>query len=149
MSINVLLLNTFLFVDSRLCRNDKRADQGFTFVELLVVITIVGVIFASGIVAYSSITVRSRDVRRRSDLEAIRQSLEMCRSLTGTYPLSIATNVSCSASGPILMTTIPTDPKPSETCSSSYVYAPVAPTYTSYTLTACQESGGTYQVASP
>jgi prepilin-type N-terminal cleavage/methylation domain-containing protein len=121
--------------------------KGFTFVELLVVITIIGVIFASGIVAYSSITVRSRDVRRRSDLESIRQSLEMCRSLTGAYPQNIDTNVSCSASGPVLMATIPTDPKTSETC--VYTYTPVAPTYTSYTLTACQEVGGIYQVASP
>lgn len=120
-------------------------QAGFTFVELLVVITIIGVIFASAIVAYGSITIRSRDVRRRSDIEAIRQSLEMCRSLTGSYPLSIATNVSCSDSGPILMTTIPTDPKPSVTC----VYTYNRLTATTYTLTACQEAGGTYQVSSP
>jgi prepilin-type N-terminal cleavage/methylation domain-containing protein len=122
-------------------------NKGFTFIELLVVITIIGVIFASGIVAYTSITIRSRDVRRRSDLEAIRQSLEMCRSLVGTYPLNITTNVSCSASGPVLLTTIPTDPKPSANC--VYSYFPIAPTYTTYTLTACQEAGGSYTVASP
>lgn len=124
-------------------------NKGFTFVELLVVITIIGVIFASGIVAFTSITIRSRDTRRRSDLEAIRQSLEMCRSLSGEYPSTIydAGGISCSASGPILMSTVPTDPKPGDSCNSQYAY--VRSTTTTYTLTACQESGGTYQVASP
>jgi prepilin-type N-terminal cleavage/methylation domain-containing protein len=122
-----------------------RLQAGFTFVELLVVITIIGVIIASAIVAYTSITIRSRDVRRRSDLEAIRQSLEMCRSLTGAYPASIETNVSCSPTGPILMSVIPSDPKPSVTCVYEYNWI----TATTYTLTACQEAGGTYQVASP
>lgn len=120
-------------------------QSGFTFVELLVVITIIGVIFASAIVAYTSITIRSRDVRRRSDLEAIRQSLEMCRSLVGAYPASIDSGVSCSVTGPVLMAVLPTDPKPSVTCTYTYSWASA----TSYTLTACQEAGGTYQVASP
>jgi len=126
-----------------------KKNQGFTFVELLVVITIIGVIFASGIVAFTSITIRSRDTRRRSDLEAIRQSLEMCRSLSGEYPSAIydAGGISCSASGPILMSIVPTDPKPGTNCNSQYTY--VRSTTTTYTLTTCQESGGTYQVASP
>lgn len=99
-------------------------EKGFTFVELLVVITIIGVIFASGIVAFTSITTRSRDTRRRSDLEAIRQSLEMCRSLAGVYPSAIydAGGISCSPTGPILMSVVPTDPKPSDSCSSQYTY---------------------------
>lgn len=124
-------------------------NKGFTFVELLVVITIIGVIFASGIVAFSSITIRSRDARRRSDLEAIRQSLEMCRSLTGSYPTSIydVGGLSCSVSGPVLMTIVPTDPKTSLSCASQYVYNRSSATI--YTLSSCQEVGGTYQVASP
>lgn len=124
-------------------------NLGFTFIELLVVITIVGVIFSSGIVAFSSITVRSRDTRRRADLEAIRQSLEMCRSLTGSYPASIydVGGLSCSGTGPVLMASVPTDPKTSADCALQYQY--VRSTVTTYTLTSCQEVGGTYQVASP
>ncbi len=127
----------------------QRIHFGFTFVELLVVITIIGLIFSSGVVAYGSITTRSRDTRRRSDLEAIRQSLEMCRSLTGEYPSDIysAGGLSCSITGPVLMATVPTDPKPSDSCLESYTYTRI--TTTTYTLTTCQESGGTYQVASP
>ncbi len=120
-------------------------NKGFTFVELLVVITIIGVIFASGIVAYSSITMRSRDARRRADLEAIRQSLEMCRSLTGTYPLSILEEISCSGDGPTLMGTVPIEPKAVEGCAATYTYIPQEPSYTSYVLSACNE----YEVTQP
>lgn len=128
---------------------DQKKHQGFTFVELLVVITIIGVIFASGIVAFTSITVRSRDTRRRADLEAIRQSLEMCRSLMGSYPTTIydVGGLSCSVSGPILMAKVPTDPRPDTSCAENYVYSRSSATV--YTLTSCQEVGGTYQVSSP
>lgn len=124
-------------------------EPGFTFVELLVVITIIGIIFASGIVAFTSITMRSRDARRRADLEAIRQSLEMCRSLTGSYPTTIYDDggLTCSVSGPILMTVVPTDPKVSTNCLEEYTYSRISAT--TYTLTSCQEVGGNYQVASP
>ena len=113
------------------------------------VITIIGLIFSSGIVAYGSITTRSRDTRRRSDLEAIRQSLEMCRSLVGNYPDDIYADggLSCSVTGPVLMSTVPTDPKTSASCLEQYVYSRTS--LTTYTLTSCQEVGGTYQVASP
>lgn len=130
----------------------KLRNSGFTFVELLVVITIIGVIFASGIVSFTAITTRSRDARRKSDLESIRQSLEMCRSVVGTYPTSIYdanSALSCAVSGPILMTKTPTDPRP---CGS-----PVASRYTynrtstvTYVLTApCMENDATYQVINP
>ncbi len=126
-----------------------KKNFGFTFVELLVVITIIGVIFASAIVAYTSITVRSRDTKRRSDLEAIRQSLEMCRSLVGSYPTTIYAvgGISCSDTGPVLMANVPTDPKVSSSCLSQYIYN--RSSATTYVLTACQENGGTYQVTSP
>ncbi len=130
---------------------------GFTFIELLVVLTIIGIVFASGIVTFSAITVRSRDTRRKADLEAIRQSLEMCRSLTGDYPDSgyvyqtdpDASAVSCGPSGPTLMTDTPTDPK---SCTGyedgAYRYSKTSET--TYTLDApCMEVDTTYQVTNP
>ena len=122
-------------------------DKGFTFVELLVVITIIGIIFASGIVSYSSITQRSRDSRRKADIEAVRQSLEMCRSLTGVYPASIANTVTCS-NGAVLMTKTPEDPKPcGAPAVSTYTYSRV--TNTTYTLKAPCMEGGAYLVTQP
>lgn len=118
----------------------KFASNGFTFVELLVVITIIGVIFSSGAVAYSAITVRSREARRQADIESIRQALEMCRSLTGSYPLSIANEVNCS--GNVMLESTPKDPK----CNTVYVYS--RSDATNYTLSANCE-GSTYSVKNP
>jgi len=60
--------------------------RGFTLLELLVSITIIAVLTAIGIVSYSSVNKRSRDVKRKSDLEQIRSALEMYRSDNGAYP---------------------------------------------------------------
>ncbi len=130
--------------------------SGFTFIELLVVITIIGIIFSSGVVAYSAITVRSRNTRRISDVESIRQSLEMCRSLTGKYPdsssvyqsdvsNSVLTCTVGGVPGAQLMSKTPVDPKPCGT--TAYTYTRVDDT--TYTLSAPCMEGETYQVTNP
>ena len=137
--------NTGLINQTPTTLNDKR---GFTFIELLVVITIIGVIFASAIVTFTSITTRSRDTRRKADLEAVRQSLEMCRSLTGAYPDTIYDEISCSVSGPILLKNTPHDPKPCSDLVGAYSYDKASST--EYTLSApCMEIDTTYQVTNP
>lgn len=132
-------------------------QRGFTFVELLVTLTIIGVVFASGIVTFSAITVRSRDTRRKADLEAVRQSLEMCRSLTGSYPDSgyvyqadpQASSLSCSGTGPTLMQSTPTDPRPCAGFDNG-AYSYTKTSGTTYTLTApCMEIDTSYNVTNP
>jgi prepilin-type N-terminal cleavage/methylation domain-containing protein len=117
----------------------RSRTNGFTFVELLVVISIIGIIFAAGVASFTSLTVRSRDTRRKADLEVIRQALEMCRSLTGIYPTDIVDDVTCSAGGAVLLARTPTDPKPCGTPAvSTYTYS--RSTSTVYTLSApCME----------
>lgn len=66
----------------------QRGRQGFTFVEILVVITIIGVITAIGTVTYSGFLRQSRDTKRKGDLEQIRGALEMYRSKNDQYPLT-------------------------------------------------------------
>lgn len=129
--------------------NMKRKNSGFTFIELLVVMTIIGVVFASGVVTYSTITQKSRDAKRKADIEAIRQSLEMCRSLTGGYPVSITNTVTCTGGTPVLLSKTPTDPKPcGSPAVSNYTYSNV--TATTYTLTAtCTEIGAPISVTQP
>ena len=90
--------------------------KGFTFVELMVVMTIGAIIFAVTSVTYRSITINSRDARRKSDLEAVRQALELCRSYSGAYPAedpaasnTLGTTIVCG--GQTYMSEVPTDPK--------------------------------------
>lgn len=60
--------------------------RGFTLMEILVSISIIAVLVAIGIVSYSSINQRSRDARRKSDVEQLRAALELYRSENGYYP---------------------------------------------------------------
>ncbi len=136
--------------DLLLCRElAMKRDSGFTFVELLVVISIIGIIFATGVVTYTSISVRSRDARRKTDLESIRQSLEICRSLAGSYPDTIYNSVTCDdATSTVMLASTPLDPKPC-TGYTNGRYTYVKSTSVTYTLTAnCIESG-TYVVTNP
>lgn len=56
-------------------RKDRLA-RGFTLMELLLVMGIVGVIVAIAAVSYAQVSKRGRDARRRADMSAIRQVLE-------------------------------------------------------------------------
>jgi general secretion pathway protein G len=64
-------------------KNNKKA---FTLIELLVATTIIAVLIAIGTVSYSSVSRKSRDTKRRSDVEQIRAALEMYRADIGSYP---------------------------------------------------------------
>lgn len=110
----------------------KLKTYGFTFIELLVSVTIMAVMMAAAAVSYSNTNLRSRDTKRKADLEVIRSALEICRSNTGTYPASIASRVTCS-DGVVTLQATPTDPK------TSAVYAYNRPTTTTYTLSASLE----------
>lgn len=61
-------------------------SKGFTLIEVLVAATIIAVLTAIGVVSYTSINKRSRDTKRKSDMEQIRSALEMYRADIGYYP---------------------------------------------------------------
>lgn len=127
--------------------------NGFTFIELLVVITIIAVIFSAGVVSYTTISKNSRNARRSSDMEAIRQALEMCRSIDGSYPANppgiyTGNQIACPVSTTVItLKTTPLDPKP---CvgylNGQYSYA-IAPG--GYTLTSYCFEGGAKVVTNP
>ncbi|HOX95888.1 MAG TPA: type II secretion system protein [Candidatus Woesebacteria bacterium] len=129
--------------------------NGFTFVELLVVITIIAVIFAAGVVSYSAIAKNSRDARRRADLEAIRQALEMCRSIAGEYPLLIYQSgstgtITCSDSNAtVTMSSTPVDPRPCDAATDGkYAYTTDGSSYT-LTATCMEDTSLTKTVTNP
>jgi len=107
--------------------------RGFTFIELLVVVTISALLMGAATVGYSSISRRSRDTRRRTDMEAIRSALELYRSENGSYPLSVNEGGSIGTDGTTYLDPVPGDPR-----DGSYVYT--RPTTTTYTLSCTLES---------
>lgn len=61
-------------------------QKGFTFIELLVVITIIGILASIVMVATGGTRARARDVRRKVDLKQIRLALESYYNMNRKYP---------------------------------------------------------------
>lgn len=124
--------------------------SGFTFIEILVVVTIISLLAAGHLVSYSTLTKNSLDARRKADLELIRIALEMYRSSSdvGSYPVTLSSTLQ-DASGNTYLETVPKDPKNQ----TNYSYSPspsdcngASTPCTSYSLSATLESGEIYTV---
>lgn len=64
-----------------------RRKNGFTLLELLVVIGIIAILVSLAAVAYSTAQKSTRDSRRKSDLKAVQNALEQYYSASGfAYP---------------------------------------------------------------
>jgi general secretion pathway protein G len=90
--------------------------QGFTLIELIVTVTIISVLVAAGAVSYTTVTRRSRDAKRKSDVEQLRSALEMYRADFGYYPTagSGSWTAASNLTGDLVTTympAIPNDPK--------------------------------------
>ncbi len=68
-----------------------RKNSGFTIVELLIVVVVIGVLAAIVIVAYNGITASANDAAVRSDLANIVKRLEIQKVEDGSYPYPITT----------------------------------------------------------
>lgn len=77
-------------------------QTGFTIVELLIVIVIIGILAAITIVAYNGIQARSNNARRMSDIQSVAKVIEMYKAQNGSYPISgpatsdVRTDTKCS-----------------------------------------------------
>lgn len=64
----------------------KKRDQGFTIVELLIVIVVIGILALLVITTYSGIQQKARNNQRTADLKAVQTQLEAYFSQNGHYP---------------------------------------------------------------
>lgn len=65
---------------------NKYSLRGFSFIELLVVTAIIGILTSVVIVSFRQANQNARDARRKTDLQELRGILENYRLENGTYP---------------------------------------------------------------
>ncbi len=154
--------------NERTAMNNKQSfsahKPAFTLIELLVVIAIIGILTTLITYSFTDSQKKSRDSRRKSDLESIRKALELakqdsagnysypsCRTAGNSCELTAddttssangATNPDLNGTNYSYIKVVPQDPK----ANSGYTYLPTPATpctpgtCTSFTLVACLEN---------
>jgi prepilin-type N-terminal cleavage/methylation domain-containing protein len=61
-------------------------NRGFTIVELLIVIVVIGILALLVITTYSGIQAKARNAKRQTDIQAVQTQLEAFFSENGYYP---------------------------------------------------------------
>lgn len=127
----------------RLMNNIKK-EKGFTLIELLVVIVILAILSTIGLTSFRSSLIKSRDAKRKSDLEQVQRALEMYYNDNNKYPTATGGKINNIAWGDlfddvndtIYMKALPKDP----TGKSEYCYRTSGTPPNSYQLYATLEN---------
>lgn len=117
----------------------KNKQKGFTLLELLVVISIIGILIAIGSAAFSTAQKKGRDARRRADIKALQDGFEQFYAENdGNYgsPCSVMNTIEYFPAG------FPVDPKLSSDIKDYNVAGGCDSATNSYVVCASLETGG-------
>jgi prepilin-type N-terminal cleavage/methylation domain-containing protein len=68
----------------------KKQNKGFTIIELLIVIVVIGILAALVLNSFQGVQARARDTERRTDINSVATQLEVYYQDIGGYPLLTA-----------------------------------------------------------
>lgn len=74
--------------------------KGFTIVELLVVIVVIGILASITIVAYNGVTNRAKAAKAQAAASVVRKNAEAFNGLVGNYPTAVAATTGFSTASP-------------------------------------------------
>lgn len=86
--------------------NKTKTSAGFSLLELLVVVSIIGIIISMLAVSFGTAQIKARDSKRRSDIKALQNAFEQY------YAKNVGYNATCAnmQTGEFLPAGAPTDP---------------------------------------
>lgn len=117
-------------------------NKGFTLIEILIVVAIIGVLTSLLMVNFIGARQRSRDGQRKSDLRQIQSALELYRADQGVYPTGIPDcGLPLQGGSPVVtyMQKTPCDPNSTSGAKKPYDFIH-SDTTESYCLRSCLEN---------
>lgn len=77
---------TIAVFDFQQCRSRTSARDGFTVIEVMVVVVVIAILATVVAVSYNSARIRSHNTEREADIMTAKQAVEKYYSEHGTYP---------------------------------------------------------------
>ena len=68
----------------------KKLQTGFTLIELMIVVAIIGILAAIAIPKFSNSSQRSKESSLRANLKLVRNAIDLFRADTGAFPATMA-----------------------------------------------------------
>lgn len=105
-----------------------QTNNGFTIIELLVVVAIIGLLASIVVVATGSARLKSRDARRLSDIQQVKSGLDLYYSQGAGYPATADWNTAQTSQGSlacsgVVVLKVPQDPYNVANPAYTYTYA--------------------------